>query len=136
MNKQGSTGRCNGLQQKSKSINNPLLGIDLMMNFETWFDVEGTHFDTAHFSDSLALYSFKDGGCYLLQGKVQVDFNLPTINIEKMARLPFIPDSRYEDDKDLMNKTQGMLKNDVSYTHRAPYPGSGEIGLPRHKMKS
>jgi len=106
-----------------------------MMNFGTWFDVEGTHFDTAHFADSLAHYPFKGSGCYLLQGKVQVDFNFPTIVIEKMGRLPFIPDPRYEDDKDLKNKAQGHLKSDVSYTHRAPYPSVEEIGLPRNKMK-
>jgi len=70
----------------------------------------------------------------LLQGKVQVDFNFPTIVIEKMGRLPFIPDPRYEDDKDLKNKAQGQLKSDVSYTHRAPYPSAREIGLPRHEM--
>lgn len=72
----------------------------------------------------------------ILQGKVQVDFNFPTIIIDKMARLPFIPDLRYKDDKDLKDKSQRMLKSDVSYTHRAPYPSTDETGLPRYKMGS
>jgi DNA polymerase-3 subunit alpha/error-prone DNA polymerase len=107
-----------------------------MMNFGTWFDVEGNHFDTAHFADSLQRYPFQGGGCYLIQGKVQVDFNFPTVIVEKQARLPFVPDPRYEDDKDLRFKVQNQMKSDISATHRAPYPTTGEIGLPRHKMKS
>ena len=84
------------------------------MNFGTWFDVEGTHFDTTHFCDSLEKYPFKGGGCYLLQGKVQADFKFATFNIEKMARFPFILAPRYVVDKDLKNKAQGLLKSDVS----------------------
>ncbi len=107
-----------------------------MMNFGTWFDVEGNHFDTAHFADSLQRYPFQGGGCYLIQGKVQVDFNFPTVIVERQARLPFVPDPRYEDDKDLRFKVQNQMKSDISTTHRAPYPSSSEIGLPRHKKLS
>jgi DNA-directed DNA polymerase III PolC len=107
-----------------------------MMNFGTWFDFEGSHFDTAHFADSLNNYPFKGGGCYLLEGKVQVDFNFPTVIVEKMGKLPFIADPRYEDDKDLQYRIHNQIKGDISTTHRAPYPGQNEIGLPRNKMKS
>jgi DNA polymerase-3 subunit alpha/error-prone DNA polymerase len=106
------------------------------MNFGTWFDIEGNHFDTAHFSDSLKKYPFSGGGCYLLQGKVQLDFKFPTVIIEKMARLPYIPDPRYEDDKDLSFKIYKQIKTDISTTQRAAYPSANEIGLPRNKMKS
>ncbi len=104
------------------------------MYFGTWIDHEGTYFDTAHFPDSLAKYSFQGGGCYLLLGNVEVDYHFPTITIHKMAKMPFIPDPRYMDAKD-QYKTQNLIKEDVSLTHRAPYPQGHEINLPRHRMK-
>ncbi|WP_264523031.1 DNA polymerase III subunit alpha [Flavobacterium sp. N502536] len=104
------------------------------MYFGTWIDHEGTYFDTAHFPDSLAHYPFQGGGCYLLLGNVEVDYHFPTITITKMAKMPFIPDPRYMDAKDQF-KTQRQIKEDVSPTHRAPYPQGHEINLPRHRMK-
>lgn len=104
------------------------------MYFGTWIDAEGELFDTAHFTDSLAKYPFQGGGCYLLLGTVEVDYHFPTITISKMAKMPFIPDPRYSNSDERQFKTQGQLREDVSMTHRAPYPQ--EIGLPRHQMKS
>lgn len=104
------------------------------MYFGTWIDHEGTYFDTAHFPDSLAKHPFQGGGCYLLLGNVEVDYHFPTITILKMAKMPFIPDPRYMDAKD-QYKTQNQIKEDVSLTHRAPYPEGHEINLPRHRMK-
>lgn len=104
------------------------------MYFGTWIDHEGTYFDTAHFPDSLAKHPFQGGGCYLLLGNVEVDYHFPTITILKMAKMPFIPDPRYMDSKD-QYKTQNQIKEDVSLTHRAPYPQGHEINLPRHRMK-
>ncbi|OXB23775.1 DNA polymerase III subunit alpha [Flavobacterium tructae] len=104
------------------------------MYFGTWIDHEGTYFDTAHFPDSLANYPFQGGGCYLLLGNVEVDYHFPTITITKMAKMPFIPDPRYMDAKDQF-KTQRQIKEDVSPTHREPYPQGHEINLPRHRMK-
>ncbi|WP_316634461.1 DNA polymerase III subunit alpha [uncultured Flavobacterium sp.] len=104
------------------------------MYFGTWIDHEGSYFDTAHFPDSLAQYPFQGGGCYLLLGNVEVDYHFPTITITKMAKMPFIPDPRYMDAKDQF-KTQRQIKEDVSPTHRAPYPQGHEINLPRHRMK-
>jgi len=104
------------------------------MYFGTWIDHEGTYFDTAHFPDSLAKYPFQGGGCYLLLGNVEVDYHFPTITILKMSKMPFIPDPRYMDSKD-QYKTQNQIKEDVSLTHRAPYPQGHEINLPRHRMK-
>ncbi|MDZ4757374.1 MAG: DNA polymerase III subunit alpha [Bacteroidota bacterium] len=105
-----------------------------MMNFGTWIDAEGGYFDTTHFADSLARYPFKGGGCYLLLGKVDIDFGFASIVIEKMAKLPFVPDPRYEDDKDMSYKVHQQMREDISTTHRAPYPTESEIGLPRFKM--
>ncbi|MRX67147.1 DNA polymerase III, alpha subunit [Flavobacterium resistens] len=104
------------------------------MYFGTWIDHEGTYFDTAHFPDSLEKYPFQGGGCYLLLGNVEVDYHFPTITITKMAKMPFIPDPRYMDSKDQF-RTQNQIKEDISLTHRKPYPQGHEINLPRHRMK-
>lgn len=104
------------------------------MYFGTWIDVNGDYFDTAHFPDCLERYPFKGGGCYLLLGTVEVDYHFPTLTIHKMAKLPFIPDPRYNHDRDSQYKIHQQIREDVSMTHRAPYPQEHEIGLPRRKM--
>jgi len=105
------------------------------MYFGTWIDHEGTYFDTAHFPDNLEQHPFQGGGCYLLLGMVEVDYHFPTLTILKMAKLPFVPDPRYTDAKDYQFKTQQNLREDISETHRAPYPREHEIGLPRFRMQ-
>lgn len=105
------------------------------MYFGTWIDAEGEYFDTAHFADSLVQYPFQGGGCYLLLGTVQVDFHFPTVVIQKMAKMPFIPDPRYSMDKEKSLETARNLHEDVSMTHRKPYPQEHEIGLPRNRME-
>ena len=102
------------------------------MFFGTWIDAEGKFFDTAHFPNSLKQYPFQGGGCYLLLGTVEVDYYFPTITISKMAKMPFIPDPRYSNSNERQYKTHQQIKEDVSMTHRAPYPQ--DINLPRHKM--
>jgi len=103
------------------------------MYFGTWIDDEGAYFDTAHFPDSLVQHPFMGGGCYLLLGTVEIDYHFPTITIHKMAKMPFMPDPRYMDAKDQF-RTQELIREDVSTTHRKPYPQEHEINLPRHKM--
>lgn len=104
------------------------------MFFGTWIDAEGEYFDTAHFANSLVQYPFQGGGCYLLLGTVQVDFHFPTVTIQKMAKMPFIPDPRYSMDKEKSLEAARTLHEDVSMTHRKPYPQEHEIGLPRNRM--
>ena len=104
------------------------------MFFGTWIDVEGNYFDTAHFPDNLKQYPFQGGGCYLLLGIVEVDFHFPTITILKMAKMPFIPDPRYSEDKEKAFEIHRKINEDVSMTWRKPYPQEHEIGLPREKM--
>lgn len=106
------------------------------MYFGTWIDANGEFFDTAHFTGSLKEYPFKGGGCYLLLGTVEVDYHFPTITISKMEKMPFIPDPRYRETDVESSQTQEKLREDVSMTHRAPYPQEQEINLPRHKMKT
>ena len=105
------------------------------MYFGTWIDADGEFFDTAHFTDSLAKYPFQGGGCYLLLGHVEVDYHFPTITVTKMAKMPFIADPRYSNSHDRQFTVHGQLREDVSMTHRAPYPQEHEINLPRQKMK-
>lgn len=105
------------------------------MYFGTWIDLDGNYFDTAHFPDCLKQYPFQGGGCYLLLGTVEVDYHFPTITIQKMAKMPFIPDPRYAHIKSKEFETHRQIREDVSMTNRAPYPQTHEIGLPRFKMK-
>jgi DNA-directed DNA polymerase III PolC len=105
------------------------------MYFGTWIDIEGDYFDTAHFSDSLEKYPFQGGGCYLLLGNVEVDFHFPTVTVVKMAKMPFIPDPRYSHTTDRQYKVHEQIREDVSMTHRAPYPQEHEINIPRQKMQ-
>jgi hypothetical protein len=106
------------------------------MFFGTWIDVEGELFDTAHFTGSLKEYPFQGGGCYLLLGNVEVDYHFPTITVTKMAKMPFIPDPRYSESSEKQYDAHRNIREDISMTHRAPYPQEHEIGLPRHKMGS
>jgi len=65
------------------------------MNFGTFIDVEGNFFDTVHFAKSLTENPFNGKGVYLLAGKVVEEFGYPSVEIEKMAKLPYQPDPRY-----------------------------------------
>jgi len=65
------------------------------MNFGCFIDAEGNFFDTTHFSQSLKKWPFKGSGTYLILGKVVEEFGFPSIEVEKMAKLPVKPDKRY-----------------------------------------
>lgn len=104
------------------------------MYFGTWIDNRGDYFDTAHFANSLKGYPFKGGGCYLLLGRVEVDFHFPTVVISKMEKMPFVPDPRYDSGTEREYIVHRRLTEDTSTTNRAPYPQEHEIALPRSKM--
>jgi DNA polymerase-3 subunit alpha len=65
-----------------------------LMHFGTFLDKDGRFFDTTHFPDSLRKYPFRGYGIYLILGKIVEEFGFPSIEVEKMARLPIIEDSR------------------------------------------
>jgi DNA-directed DNA polymerase III PolC len=65
------------------------------MNFGCFIDPEGNFFDTTHFSQSLKNYPFKGSGTYLILGKVVEEFGFPSLEVEKLAKLPVKPDKRY-----------------------------------------
>ncbi|NLO67549.1 MAG: DNA polymerase III subunit alpha [Bacteroidales bacterium] len=60
------------------------------MHFAAFLDDTGEFFDTVHFPQSLKLHPFKGYGCYLILGKVVEEFGFPSIEVEKMAKLPVL----------------------------------------------
>jgi error-prone DNA polymerase len=65
------------------------------MNFGCFIDVDGNFFDTTHFPQSLIKYPFKGSGTYLILGKVVEEFGYPSLEVEKLAKLPVKRDIRY-----------------------------------------
>ncbi len=61
-------------------------------------------------------------------------FSFPTITITKMAKMPFVADPRFATDEKRAFDVHHQIKEDVSMTHRKPYPQEHEIDLPRYKM--
>jgi DNA-directed DNA polymerase III PolC len=102
-------------------------GGSVKMNFGTWIDMTGGYFDTTHFPPSLQKYPFKGLGCYLLLGKVVVDFDFPSIEITKMERLPMVADPRYSEDERPNTEVWDKMKVAHSKTMRAPYPDKEEL---------
>jgi DNA polymerase-3 subunit alpha len=64
------------------------------MAFGTFLDDEGNFFDTVHFPPSLTQYPFQSTGVYLLLGRVVEEFGFPSIEVQKMAKLPIEADGR------------------------------------------
>ncbi|MBS4012779.1 MAG: DNA polymerase III subunit alpha [Bacteroidetes bacterium] len=58
-----------------------------LMHFGCFMDHEGNLFDTVHFPATSKQYPFRGQGVYLLAGKVNEEFGVPHIVVEKMARL-------------------------------------------------
>jgi DNA polymerase-3 subunit alpha len=65
------------------------------MNFGCFIDQEGSFFDTVHFPQSLKDFPFRGSGTYLILGKVVEEFGFASLEVEKMAKLPIKPDTRY-----------------------------------------
>ncbi len=66
------------------------------MAFGTFLDEEGNFFDTTHFPQCLKSYPFGGNGVYLILGKVVEDYGFPSLEVEKMAKLPIWTDPRVE----------------------------------------
>lgn len=60
-----------------------------IMYFGTFIDAQGEFFDTVHFPPSLKVYPFRGDGMYLVLGKVVEEFGFPSLEVEKMAKMPF-----------------------------------------------
>ncbi|MDP4210453.1 MAG: DNA polymerase III subunit alpha [Bacteroidota bacterium] len=64
------------------------------MHFGCFLDTNGQFFDTVHFPDSLKKYPFTGYGIYLIEGKVVEEFGFPSVEVRKLARLPYRSDPR------------------------------------------
>ena len=64
------------------------------MHFGTFIDVHGQFFDTVHFPQSVNKYPFRGDGIYLILGKVVEEFGFPSMEVEKMAKMPVKLDPR------------------------------------------
>ena len=63
-----------------------------LMAFGTFLDEDGNFFDTVHFPPVLSAYPFQGSGIYLILGKVVEEFGFPSIEVQKIARLPIQKD--------------------------------------------
>jgi len=66
-----------------------------IMHFATFIDYEGEFFDSVHFPDIAKAFPFRGRGVYLIMGKVVEEFGFASVEVQKMAKLPFISDPRY-----------------------------------------
>jgi DNA polymerase-3 subunit alpha len=101
-----------------------------MLNFDTWLDADGELFDTTHFPEVLRQYPFQGSGCYLLRGKIVVEYGYPSLEIDRMARLPMVPDPRYADHTveppGCHHRGRG-LSHDHQVIGRQPHPSREEV---------
>ena len=64
------------------------------MHFGSFLDVTGEFFETTHFPPLLKRWPFRGAGVYLMMGKVVEEFGHPSIEVEKLAKLPLKKDPR------------------------------------------
>lgn len=85
MSSVGKTIRMVGLYVTEKTV---ITKNKKKMWFGTFLDTEGNFFDTTHFPNSTPVYPFRGAGCYLIEGKVVLDFDFPSIEVIRFAKLP------------------------------------------------
>ena len=61
------------------------------MALGTFVDATGEPFDTVHFPQAYQAYPFQGDGIYLLLGVVTEEFGQPSLQVEKMAKMPYKP---------------------------------------------
>lgn len=64
------------------------------MAFGSFLDLEGNFFETTTFPQQFRQYPFKGAGVYLILGKVVEEFGFPSIEMQKMAKLPIKSDPK------------------------------------------
>ena len=97
------------------------------MSFFSFWDVDGNHFETTSFPNILRRYPYKGHGIYLIEGIVAEEFEVCTIEIQKMDRLPLIADPRFEDDSDGSLKLPQSSELNPRPLPRQPYPSKKEV---------
>jgi DNA polymerase III alpha subunit len=66
------------------------------MSFGTWLDREGHFFDSMHFTNSVHQYPFRGSGIYRMEGVVTDDFGAISIDVQRMEKLAYLPDPKYD----------------------------------------
>ena len=61
------------------------------MALGTFVDATGEPFDTVHFPQVFKSYPFQGDGVYLMLGVVTEEFGQPSLQVEKMAKMPYKP---------------------------------------------
>jgi DNA polymerase-3 subunit alpha len=72
------------------NIKHTLAADSKKMYFGTFIDRDGYWIDTVHFPPSAHQYPFIGNGCYLLTGKVTMEYDFVSIEVEEMKRIPMI----------------------------------------------
>jgi DNA polymerase III alpha subunit len=67
-----------------------------IMHFAAFLDDKGEFFDSTHFPDVLKKYPFRGKGVYMLYGRIAEEFDFPSLEVERMIKLPLKPDPRGE----------------------------------------
>ncbi|MCZ2394269.1 MAG: DNA polymerase III subunit alpha [Chitinophagales bacterium] len=65
-----------------------------LMKFGTFCDADGHYFETVHFSKSIQSYPLKGKGLYLIEGKCVVEYDFPSIEVYRCAKMPLQSDPR------------------------------------------
>ncbi len=67
-----------------------------IMHFAAFLDDSGEFFDSTHFPDIVKKYPFRGNGVYMIYGKIVEEFGFPSMEVERMLKLPLKPDPRSE----------------------------------------
>lgn len=67
-----------------------------IMHFGTWLDSTGNFFDTVHFPSGNNKNMVKGHGVYYMQGKVTAESGVISLEVEKLEKLPYVADPRWE----------------------------------------
>ncbi|MCK4569788.1 MAG: DNA polymerase III subunit alpha [Bacteroidales bacterium] len=65
-----------------------------IMHFAAFLDDKGEFFDSTHFPDTLKRYPFRGNGVYMIYGKIVEEFGFPSLEVERMLKLPLQADPR------------------------------------------
>lgn len=67
------------------------------MAFDAWYDETGAYFNTVIFPREMRAYPIKAIGIYLMEGVVQAEFGVYSVNLTSLEKLPYIVDERFDD---------------------------------------
>jgi DNA polymerase-3 subunit alpha len=76
------------------------------MHFGTFIDRDGNWLDTIHFPPVAEQFRFQGKGIYTLTGVVAEEFDVYSLEVERMHKEPYVPDPRYSDDVNKFKQAQ------------------------------